>query len=216
MPDAFCTIIWENKSQDKSCVIIWSFFRDPSKLPNYVLLRQGQPCQSTRQCLPVPSKTVHSRFNGSQKFALQQSDNVARTNKVCCSRDSIMRVISTSVLLLLGFFFLKRDKMPRRKIWLKLHYSRPAYMSLKRKLGSLLWNTCHALHANNTNCNFMPRAYRTKCRKVHKMKICFFLNCSVMIWVSSNSLVRWYFSILGHISGWFREHWIYTLLSTDT
>ena len=83
MPDAFCTIIRENKSQDKSCVIIWSFFRDPSKLPNYVLLRQGQPCQSTRQHLLPPSKTVHSRFNRSQKFSLRQSDNVAQTNKVC-------------------------------------------------------------------------------------------------------------------------------------
>lgn len=105
MPDAFCTIIWENKSQDKSCVIIWSFFRDPSKLPNYVLLRQGQPCQSTQQRLPLPSKTVHSRFNGSQKFSVRQSDNVAQTNKVCFFSRFNMLVE-------------KETDMPCRKIWL--------------------------------------------------------------------------------------------------
>lgn len=49
------TIIYENKTPDKSCVIIRSFLRDPSKLPNYLLLRRGQPCQSTGSSLSPPS-----------------------------------------------------------------------------------------------------------------------------------------------------------------
>lgn len=100
----FGTIIYENKTPDKSCVIIRSFLRDPSKLPNYLLLRRGQPCQSTGSSLPppsppslrpsspsTPSNTAHSRLNGSQKFAQQRSDAAARTNKGSFTLDELIK-----------------------------------------------------------------------------------------------------------------------------
>lgn len=136
MPDAFCTIIWENKSQVKSCVIIWSFFRDPSKLPNYVLLRQGQPCQSKPQRLPLPSKTVHSRFNGFQKFALQQSDSVAQSNKVCFSPHPIISVPEISTFLV---GTKKRHIMIPRKFDLVKRY----YAGWRILLGRKRWVFLH-------------------------------------------------------------------------
>ena len=142
MPDAFCTIIWENKSQVKSCVIIWSFFRDPSKLPNYVLLRQGQPCQSMQQRVPLPSKTVHSRFNGSQKLALQQSDNVAQANKVCFCLDPIISMLIISISV-----FWKGSKK----------WDNCQEMQGKSDLWILWDNKYRRTNTKSTSCIFKPR-----------------------------------------------------------
>lgn len=108
----FSTIIYENKTPDKSCVIIRSFLRDPSKLPNYLLLRQGQPCQSMGELsilpsLPLslsptpfpstPSNTAHSTLNGSQKFAQSRNDEAASTNKGSFTPDELIKTPKETV-----------------------------------------------------------------------------------------------------------------------
>lgn len=73
-------------------------------MPNYLLLRRGQPCQSTGSSLSppsppslppsspsTPSNTAHSRLNGSQKFAQQRSDAATRTNKGSFTLDELIK-----------------------------------------------------------------------------------------------------------------------------
>lgn len=121
MPDAFFgTIIYENKTPDKSCVIIRSFLRDPSKLPNYLLLRRGQPCQSTGplplslSLLPLlPPSPPHLQTRPTQHLmALRslrsRSDDAALTNKGSFTLDELIkRQVGSKTC----FFFL----LPSRK-----------------------------------------------------------------------------------------------------
>lgn len=93
----------EKTSLEISHVLLFGHFSETlQKLPNYVLLRQGQPCQSERASIcPHLQRQSTQDLMALRSSQLRQSDNVTQANEIYFSLD----LITYQLYGLFGGFF---------------------------------------------------------------------------------------------------------------
>lgn len=174
----FCTIIWENKSPDKLCVIIWSFFRDPSKLPNYALLRQGQPCQSPQPRLPPPSEVTPPDLIA-LSFCCSQVIT-GQTNQVCFSI-SCWVVSFFSCLFKKSFTFAAVSLKTRRKWTIDGQIERSRHFRMTMPKGHMIFKYLY-LSQTRAHISQIPSRRQTSEAPQPSWCITFFMrNCDPSI-----------------------------------